>query len=335
MHDSFNADSFNAIVARTDDAGYHVALEQLTKADLPSNEVLVKIDYSTLNYKDALAVTGASPICRRLPMVCGVDLAGHVIDSSSEAWRPGDRVLVNGFGLSETIWGGYAQFQSIAANHLVAIPEVFSTEQAMAIGTAGYTAMLCVQALQDHGLTPSDGPIVVTGASGGVGSVAIMLLATLGYAVTAVSGRESTHDYLRSLGASELLDREELDTKAKPLEKERWAGAVDSVGSKTLATVLAQTRREGMVAACGLAGGIDLPSTVMPFILRGVTLRGIDSVMASLERRQRAWDALAKHLDMQMLESVYQVKPMSDIANLAADLLAGELVGRTVVDVNR
>ncbi|RBP51320.1 MDR family oxidoreductase [Arenicella xantha] len=327
--------TFNAIVARSDDAGYRVALEQLSRSELPDNEVLVKIDYSTLNYKDALAVTGASPICRRLPMVCGIDLAGIVVESKSSAWQSGDRVLVNGFGLSETEWGGYTQFQSVSSNYLVKIPEAFSAEQAMAIGTAGYTAMLCVHALQDHGLTPSHGPIVVTGASGGVGSVAISLLSTFGFEVVAVSGRESTHDYLRSLGASRILDRADLDAKAKPLEKEQWAGAVDSVGSRTLATLLARTNREGIVAACGLAGGVDLPSTVMPFILRGVTLRGIDSVMASLERRQRAWDDLARYLNMEQLQTVYKVEPMSDIPKLASDLLAGNLVGRIVVDVNR
>ena len=326
--------TFNAVVAREADNGTTVAIEQLAASDLPDYEVQVEIAYSSLNYKDALAVTGSAPICRRLPMVCGIDLAGKVVESKSADWQIGDRVLVNGFGLSETEWGGYTQRQALKPEWLVRIPDGISEQQAMAIGTAGYTAMLSVLALQDHGVTPASGPVLVTGASGGVGSVAIMLLAKLGYQVTAVSGRESMHTYLRELGATELLPRDALSARSRPLEKEQWAAAIDSVGGQTLATVLAQTKRDGIVAACGLAGGSDLPATVMPFILRGVTLRGIDSVMATQARRQRAWQALESTLDFDQLALATSAEPMSEIHTLAADLLGGRLRGRVVIDVN-
>lgn len=327
--------TFNAIVAREVDKRSSGRLEQLTLADLPDRDVLVKVDFSSINYKDALAVTGRGRICRTMPMVCGIDLAGTVAESAHADWRPGDRVVVNGFGMSETVWGGYSQYQRVSSDWLVRLPAAFSLDQAMAIGTAGYTSMLCVHALQDHGLAPGDGRVCVTGASGGVGSVALLLLAKLGYDAVAVSGRPETEAYLRELGAVDVIDRAELDRDPRPLDKELWSAGIDCVGSKTLATLLSQTRYEGVVAACGLAGGADLPATVMPFILRGVTLRGIDSVMAAQSRRQRAWDDLARLVDPAQLASVFDVRPMSDVPALAADLLDGKLRGRVVVDVNR
>lgn len=326
--------AFKAIVAREIDRRSQGTLEDLTLADLPKLDVLVRVEFSSLNYKDALAVSGRGKICRTMPMVCGIDLAGTVEESDNPAWRKGDRVVVNGFGMSETQWGGYAQFQRVSSDWLVRLPEAFELEQAMAIGTAGYTSMLCVQALQDHGLQPGDGRVCVTGASGGVGSVALLLLARLGYQAVAVSGRPSMEGYLRELGAVDVVDRAELDRDPRPLEKELWAGGVDCVGSKTLATLLAQTRYEGIVAACGLAGGADLPATVMPFILRGVTLRGVDSVMAAQPRRQRAWDDLARLVDPTHLADVFEIRPMSEIPTLATELLDGKLRGRVVIDVN-
>ena len=325
---------FKAIVAREVDRRSKGSLEELTLADLPDRDVLIQIDCSSLNYKDALAVSGRGRICREMPMVCGIDLAGTVVESSSPEWGPGDRVVVNGFGMSETVWGGYSQFQRVASEWLVRLPEAFSFQQAMAIGTAGYTSMLCVHALQDHGLEPGDGQVCVTGASGGVGSVALLLLAKLGYQTVAVSGRPSMEGYLRELGAVNVIDRAELDRDPRPLDKELYSAGIDCVGSKTLATLLSQTRYEGIVAACGLAGGADLPATVMPFILRGVTLRGIDSVMAEQKRRQRAWDDLARLVDPAHLADVFEVRPMSQIPELATELLDGKLRGRIVVDVN-
>jgi acrylyl-CoA reductase (NADPH) len=326
---------FNAIVAREVDRRSQGTLERLTLADLPNRDVLVKIDYSSLNYKDALAVSGRGKICRSMPMVCGIDLAGTIAESAHADWKAGDRVVINGFGMSETVWGGYSQYQRVSSDWLVRLPEAFAPEQAMAIGTAGYTAMLCVHALQDHGVTPGDGRICVSGASGGVGSVALLLLAKLGYQAVAVSGRPETEPYLRELGAVDVIDRAELDRDPRPLEKEVWAAGIDCVGSKTLATMLAQTRYEGIVAACGLAGGADLPATVMPFILRGVTLRGVDSVMAAQPRRQRAWDDLARLVDPAQLAAVFDIRPMSDLPTLATQLLDGQLRGRIVIDVNR
>ena len=326
--------AFKAIVAREVDRRSQGRLEELTFADLPKLDVLVKVEFSSLNYKDALAVSGRGKICRSMPMVCGIDLAGIVEESDNPAWQKGDRVVVNGFGMSETQWGGYTQYQRVSSDWLVRLPAAFSLEQAMAIGTAGYTSMLCVHALQDHGLQPGDGRICVTGASGGVGSVALLLLAKLGYQAVAVSGRPAMEGYLRELGAVDVIDRAELDRDPRPLEKELWAGGVDCVGSKTLATLLAQTRYEGIVAACGLAGGADLPATVMPFILRGVTLRGVDSVMAAQPRRQRAWDDLARLVDPAHLADVFEIRPMSEIPALATELLDGKLRGRVVIDVN-
>ncbi|MCZ8018508.1 MDR family oxidoreductase [Novosphingobium sp.] len=326
---------FNAIVAREVDRRSQGTLETLTLDDLPDRDVLVKIDYSSLNYKDALAVSGRGKICRSMPMVCGIDLAGTIAESAHQDWKAGDRVVINGFGMSETVWGGYSQYQRVSSDWLVRLPEAFAPEQAMAIGTAGYTAMLCVHALQDHGVTPGDGRICVSGASGGVGSVALLLLAKLGYQAVAVSGRPETEPYLRELGAVDVIDRAELDRDPRPLEKEVWAAGIDCVGSKTLATMLAQTRYEGIVAACGLAGGADLPTTVMPFILRGVTLRGVDSVMAAQPRRQRAWDDLARLVAPAELAAVFDIRSMSDLPKLATQLLDGQLRGRIVIDVNR
>ena len=324
--------TFKAIVV--EEGADKAVLKDLSLIDLPDNDVLVSIDYSTLNYKDALAVSGKG-ICRRLPMVCGIDLAGTVLESRAAQYSAGDRVLVNGHGLSETVWGGYTQKQRLKSEWLTRLPEVFSTEQAMAIGTAGYTAMLCVDAIRDKGIRPEDGAVLVTGAAGGVGSVAVVLLSKLGYSVTAVSGRvEEAGAYLTELGAKDVLARDELNRPAKPLEKELWAAAVDTVGGDILATALAQTKYEGLVAACGLAASAKLPSSVMPFILRGVTLRGVDSVMASSDVRERAWSALAELLDPEKLTSVYRVEPMSKVIDLGAELLAGNVKGRVVIDVN-
>jgi len=328
------ASHFHAIVARDVGRKAKASLERLTNTYLPDLDVLVGIDYSTLNYKDALAITGRAPICRRMPMVCGIDLAGVVLESENADWKKGDKVLVNGFGLSETHWGGYSQRQRLSAQWLTKRPKGMSSEHAMAIGTAGYTAMLCVNALRAHGRTPSDGPILVTGASGGVGTMSLIILAKLGFATVAVSGRKKTHDLLTSLGASKVIERDEFSRDCKPIEKEIWSGVIDSVGGKTLATVLAQTKYNGIVAACGLAGGSDLPGSVMPFILRGVTLRGIDSVMADHDTRDKAWRELNKLVKPIDIKAAYSVKPMSKVIELADDLLEGRLLGRVVVDVN-
>ena len=331
------SDTFNALVLdRNADKTVSASIKRLALADLPDEDVLVDIAYSTVNYKDGLAVTGASPIVRKFPMVAGIDLAGTVATSRDSRFQPGDRVLVNGYGLSERFWGGYAQRQKLKPEWLVRVPDAFSLEEAMAIGTAGYTAMLCVQAIRDWGVQPAAGPVVVTGAAGGVGTVAIMLLAKLGYPVTAVTGRvEEARALLEQLGASEIIPRADLARDAAPLEAERWAAAVDTVGANTLASVIAQTRYEGIVTACGLAGGAGLPTSVMPFILRGVTLRGIDSVMAAQPRRQRAWDELAKLVDRELLRAIYSVEPLARVPELGRAILAGEIKGRVVIDVNR
>ena len=331
------SDTFNSLVLdRNADKTVSASIKRLALADLPDEDVLVDIAYSTVNYKDGLAVTGASPIVRKFPMVAGIDLAGTVATSRDSRFQPGDRVLVNGYGLSERFWGGYAQRQKLKPEWLVRVPDAFSLEEAMAIGTAGYTAMLCVQAIRDWGVQPDAGPVVVTGAAGGVGTVAIMLLAKLGYQVTAVTGRvEEARALLEQLGASEIIPRADLARDAAPLEAERWAAAVDTVGANTLASVIAQTRYEGIVTACGLAGGAGLPTSVMPFILRGVTLRGIDSVMAAQPRRQRAWDELAKLVDRELLRAIYQVKPLARVPELGRAILAGAIKGRVVIDVNR
>lgn len=330
------SETFTAIVVDTVDGKPKAGFRQLTLDDLPDNDVLVEIAYSTLNYKDGLSVSGKGRIARRTPMVAGADLAGTVVSSRSPLWKAGDKVVVNGFGMSETEWGGYSRFQKVKAEWLMALPDAFTLEQAMAIGTAGYTAALCVNALEDWAvITPGEGEVLVTGAAGGVGSVAVSLLAAKGYRVTASTGRRETHDYLASLGANSFVDRASLAEKGAPLQKERWSGAVDSVGSTTLANVLSQTVYGGAAAACGLAGGADLPATVLPHILRGVALLGVDSVFAPMAKRQRAWRTLADHLDRAHLAALTTVEPMSKVPELADAIVAGQIRGRVVIDVSR
>jgi len=326
---------FNAIVIDKDEAGYRAALKQLEDAALPDGDVTVRVAYSTLNYKDGLAITGRSPVVRRFPMVPGIDLAGTVEASSHPDWQPGQAVVLNGWGVGEGHWGGLAQRARLKGDWLVSLPAAFTPAQAMAIGTAGYTAMLCVMSLERHGVTPEQGEVVVTGAAGGVGSVAVALLSRLGYTVAAVTGRPHEADYLRGLGAQTILERAELAAPGKPLGKERWAGGIDTVGSHTLANVCAQTKYRGTVAACGLAGGMDLPATVAPFILRGVTLAGVDSVMCPRAERVQAWQRLARDLDPGVLASMTREIGLAEALDVAPDLLAGQVRGRVVVDVNR
>ncbi len=327
-------DTFRAMVIDQVDGKPKAGFRDLTLADLPDNEVLVKVEYSTLNYKDGLSITGKGRIARRFPMVAGADLAGTVVESRDAGWKTGDKVVVNGWGMSETEWGGYAGFARVKPGWLTRLPDAFSLEQAMAIGTAGYTAALCVNALEDWGVIEKGGrEVLVTGAAGGVGSVAVALLASRGYTVTASTGRPDTHDYLASLGATGFIDRATLAEKGGPLQKERWAGAVDSVGSTTLANVLAQTVYGGAVAACGLAGGFDLPGTVMPHILRGVTLIGVDSVMAPAAKRDRAWALLAESLDREKLAAMTTVEPMDRLPKLAAAIMDGQVRGRVVIRI--
>jgi acrylyl-CoA reductase (NADPH) len=323
-----------AIVINKDDDNYSAALSDVDEADLPEGDVTVAVDYSTLNFKDSLAITGASPVVRSFPMVPGIDLAGTVEESSNADYSTGDKVILNGWGVGETHWGGLAQKARLNGDWLIPMPDAFTTKQAMGIGTAGYTAMLCVLGLEKNGVTPDQGDILVTGAAGGVGSVAISVLAKLGYNVIASTGRADEADYLKALGASDIIDRNELSEKGRPLGKERWAGAVDAVGSFTLANVCAQTKYGGTVAACGLAQGFDLPATVMPFILRGVTLAGIDSVMAPKAKRIEAWNRLATDLDIGQLESMMVEIPLSEAVDTAPKQLAGQTRGRVVVNVN-
>jgi len=319
-----------------DDGGRAKAgFKDIDEADLPANGVLIDVAYSSLNYKDGLAVSGKGKIARRLPMVAGIDLVGSVVQSGSSEWAAGDQVIVNGWGLSESQWGGYATRVSMKPEWLVRLPDGISRVQSMAIGTAGYTAMLCVMALQEAGVVPNEREVLVTGAAGGVGSVAVSLLSTLGYRVVASTGRAETHDFLRELGASAFMTREEMADASGPFQKERWAGVVDSVGGKTLANALAQTAYGGAVAACGLAGGTDLPTSVLPFILRGIRLQGVDSVMASRARRQEAWQRLARELPLDKLDRLTTIEPMSNLPALAQQILAGQTRGRVVIDVNR
>ena len=327
--------TFKALVL-TQDAGKTVAeLKALTDADLPSEEVLVAVDYSSLNYKDGLAVTGRGKIVRRFPLVPGIDLAGTVLESATPAYRPGDRVVLTGWGVGEGYWGGYAQRARVKADWLVPLPDGLSSLQAMAIGTAGFTAMLCVLALEEAGLKPDAAkPVLVTGASGGVGSVAVALLARLGYRVTAVTGRPESEPYLRELGATEFVPRETMSQPCRPLEAQRWSGVVDAVGGRVLTRALAETDYSGAVAACGLAGGVDLPTTVMPFILRGVKLIGVDSVMCPAEPRRLAWARLARDLPATLLERMVQVVPLADVPHLAEAILVGQVRGRVVVNPN-
>ena len=288
---------FKALQLNKSDTGFSAAVVSLDEALLPAGDVLAQVDYSSLNYKDALAITNKGPVVRNWPMVAGIDGAGTVLESSHPGWKAGDRFIHNGWGLGETRWGLMAERARLRGDWLVKLPKVFTPRQAMAIGTAGYTAMLCVLALEQHGVKPGDGEVLVTGATGGVGSVAVALLGKLGYSVVAATGKATEETYLKQLGAGAVMDRAELSAPGKPLQKERWAAVVDAVGSHTLANACAQTRYGGVVAACGLAQGADFPATVMPFILRGITLAGIDSVMAPLARRQLAWDRLAKDMD--------------------------------------
>ncbi|WP_334157304.1 acrylyl-CoA reductase (NADPH) [Oryzomicrobium sp.] len=329
---------FDAIlVEKSGDTGAVSArLVQLNDSDLIANtegDVTVAVAASTVNYKDGLAITGKSPVVRRYPMVPGIDFAGTVLESANPSWKPGDQVILNGWGVGEGHWGGYAAKARIKGEWLVPLPAAFTPAQAMAIGTAGYTAMLCVLALEAHGVTPDKGEVLVTGAAGGVGSVAVALLAKLGYAVIASTGRLAETDYLRQLGAATVIDRAELAAPGRPLAKERWAGAVDTVGSHTLANVCAGTRYRGAVAACGLAQGMDFPSTVAPFILRGVTLCGIDSVMAPLELRLAAWQRLARDLDPAKLAAMTRHIGLAEVIGAAHDIVDGKVRGRLVVDV--
>ena len=326
---------FKAILVTKDDAGYQARLQDIDDALLPEGDVSVDVEFSTLNYKDGLAITGKSPVVRRFPLIPGIDFAGTVSASDNPAWRVGDRVILNGWGVGETHCGGLAQKARVRSEWLVALPQQFSARQAMAIGTAGYTAMLCVLALEKHGVKPGDGEILVTGANGGVGSIAIALLAKLGYPVVASTGRVAEADHLTTLGATAVIDRSELSAPGKPLGKERWAGVIDTVGSHTLANACATTRYHGAVAACGLAGGMDFPASVAPFILRGITLYGIDSVMAPQALRQEAWARLARDLDLAKLAAITAEIALSDAIAIAGELLAGKVRGRVVVDVKR
>jgi acrylyl-CoA reductase (NADPH) len=324
---------FKALLLEKDESGFRAGIGAIDESRLPVADVLVQPAFSTLNYKDALALTNKGPVVRQWPMVPGIDGAGTVLHSTHPDWQPGDAFVHNGWGVGETHWGCLAERARLKGDWLVRLPAVFSPRQAMAIGTAGYTAMLCVMALERHGLKPGDGEVLVTGASGGVGSVAIALLAHLGHRVVAASGKLAEGDYLRALGAEAVMDRSELAAPAKPLQKERWAAVVDAVGSHTLVNALAQTRYGGVVAACGLAQGADLPGTVMPFILRNVTLAGIDSVMAPRTLRQQAWDRLARDLDPVRLESIAEEVPLEAAVERAHDLMQGKVRGRIVVRI--
>ena len=321
------------VIDKTEDQ-QTVTLRDVSAADLPEGDVLVDVAYSTLNYKDALAITGASPVVRSFPMVPGIDFAGVVRDSSHADFKAGDKVILNGWGVGEKHWGGLSGQARVSGDWLIPQPAGMTARQAMVIGTAGYTAMLCVLALEERGVTPDSGEIIVTGAAGGVGSVATMLLAAKGFQVAAVTGRASEADYLKSLGASSIIDREELSGKPRPLAKERWAGAVDVAGSVVLANVIASMKYGGCVAACGLAAGMDLPTSVAPFILRGVTLAGVDSVMASKAKRIAAYDRLVSDLDLSKLDAIATELAWEDVIETAPKFLSGEVRGRIVVPVN-
>jgi acrylyl-CoA reductase (NADPH) len=325
--------TFKAFVIEKADGGTKAALADFDEANLMDGDVTVRVDYSCVNYKDGLAVTGKAPVVRRFPMIAGIDGAGTVEASSHPAWKPGDKVILNGWGCGETHLGCYAEKARLKGDWLVALPASMSTREAMAIGTAGYTAMLAVMALERHGLKADSGPVAVTGASGGVGSVAIAILAQRGFTVHAVTGRPQEADYLKGLGAAEIVERKELARPAKALARERWAGAVDAVGSTTLANLLSMTRYGGAVAACGLAGGMDLPGSVAPFILRGVCLYGIDSVMCPLPRRKEAWKRLETDLDRRKLAAMTTEIPLSEVAEAASAILKGQVRGRIVVKI--
>jgi acrylyl-CoA reductase (NADPH) len=325
---------FSAILIEKDDTGYRTRITRLEESQLPAGNVTVRVACSTLNYKDALAITGKGPVVRKFPMVPGIDFAGTVEHSSHPDFSVGDSVLLNGWGVGEAHWGGLSQMARVNGDWLIPLPKGFTAQQAMAIGTAGYTAMLSVLALERNGVTPDKGEILVTGANGGVGSFSIALLASLGYTVVASTGRIEETDYLKKLGASQIIDRALLSEPGHPLAKERWAGAIDSVGSHTLANVCASTQYAGTVAACGLAQGMDFPASVAPFILRGVSLVGIDSVMRPRTDRMIAWNRLTRDLDLSLLKAITREIDLSEVAQTAHQLLAGEVRGRVVVNVN-
>ncbi len=325
--------SFKAIRIDKADKGTTATLTQFDEAELMDGDVTVAVEWSTLNYKDGLAVTGKAPVVRRFPMIAGIDFAGTVAQSSHPAWKAGDKVVCTGWGMGETHLGAYAERARVKGDWLVRLPDGLSAREAMAIGTAGFTAMLAVLALEKHGLTPQAGPVVVTGAAGGVGSVATAVLAKLGYHVIASTGRLAEAPYLKDLGATEVIDRNELSGPAKPLAKERWAGGVDSVGSTTLANLLSMTKYGGAIAACGLAAGMDLPSSVAPFILRGVCLLGIDSVMCPLPLRKLAWERLARDLDRTKLSEITHEIGLDQVVGMGAQILAGQVRGRIVVKI--
>lgn len=327
-------ETFRALVIEEHDGKPRAVFKSLTLDDLPPHEVLVEVEYSTLNYKDGLAVSGKQRIVRKPPLIAGIDLAGTVIESRDGSYKPGERVLVNGWGLSETQPGGYTRYQRVKPEWLVRIPACFSTQQAMAIGTAGYTAALCVEAIEKWGVR--NGPVLVSGAAGGVGSVAVALASARGHPVTASTGRPATHDYLAKLGATSIVSRDEFLKEAGPLQKERWGAAIDSVGGLTLVNVLSQTIYGGAVAACGLAGGASMPqATVLPHILRGIALLGVDSVMAPLALRQAAWERLARDLDPDRLTEMTTEESLSNVPQLAERILRGDVRGRIVIDVTR
>lgn len=326
---------FKAILINKDDQGYRAQLSDVDESTLPDGDVRVKVHYSTLNYKDGLAITGKGPIVRQFPMIPGIDLTGEVIESKSPEFKIGDLVILNGWGVGESHWGGLAQLARVKSEWLIPLPKAFTPKQSLAIGTAGYTAMLCIMALQRHGLKPSDGEILVTGAAGGVGSFAISLMHQLGFTVVASSGRPEEAPYLKSLGATEVIDRASLSQPGKPLAKERWAGVIDSVGSHTLANACAATKANGAVAACGLAQGMDFPATVAPFILRGITLYGINSVTQPKQRRIEAWDQLASLCKPDQLMTIAKEISLGESIQCAENLIEGKVRGRVIVDVNR
>lgn len=328
------ADNFKALVLSESDGKVGNEIQELSSSDLPEGDVLVRVEYSDVNYKDGMVVNGIGGLVRNYPHVPGIDFAGVVEESSHSRYAAGDKVVLTGWRVGEVHWGGYAQKARVNGDWLVPLPEGLSTKQAMAVGTAGLTSMLCVMALEDHGLTPSDGPVLVTGAAGGVGSVAVSILARLGYEVGASTGREAQHEYLKSLGATTLVARSDLsEPNKRPLESETWAGAIDTVGSTTLARVLAQVKYGGSVAACGLAGGPKLEVTVLPFLLRGVNLLGIDSVMQPFENRVRVWDRIASDLPHEKLEKMTEVIGLSGVAEAASSILSGQVRGRLVVEL--
>lgn len=327
-------DDFNGYLISKGDAGPSLVWTKLTAADLMDGDVTVRVTHSTVNYKDGLALSGKSPIIRKWPLIPGIDFAGIVESSSSADFKPGDDVILNGWGVGEGHHGGYAQYARVKGDWLVKRPAAFTNAQAMAIGTAGYTAMLCVLALEAHDVTPSKGPVLVTGASGGVGSIAVSVLAKLGHHVIAATGRPEEEAFLKSLGAAEIINRSELSSPAKPLAKERWAGAIDVAGSHTLANALSMTKYGGCVASTGLAQGMDLPGSVAPFILRGITLAGVDSVMCPKPKREVAWARLARDLDPKTLDKLTVTRPLADVQQIAADLMAGKVRGRVVLEVS-